>query len=290
MATAGRTVSRETAVLVMLALLAFAFALAGLAFGPVRLSLGDIGSALIGQADPAPQAIFGQIRAPRVLLGAAVGAGLALSGVALQGVLRNPLADPGLIGVTAGAAVGAVAVIVLDNLVAADIPETLRLYLLPLAAFCGAALVTAFVFRVARHGGIISVATLILAGVAVNAIAGAAIGAMVYVSDDTQLRNLTFWSMGGLGAANWTTAALAALCILAAGAGLARMARALDLFQLGERAACRMTMHRSCIEISRAESVKAAETRSLFRPFRPGDRTRIGSWRLDTLSLDVRAP
>jgi iron complex transport system permease protein len=81
------------------------------------------------------------------------------------------------------------------------------------------------------------VTLLILAGVAVNAIAGAGIGVLVYLSDDTQLRDLTFWSMGSLGAAAWLPAMLAASCILAAALGLSRMARALDLLQLGERAA-----------------------------------------------------
>lgn len=228
---------RGPAVTPLLAAVALALALAGLALGPVALSLGEVLAALVGQAEPRAQAIVAQIRAPRVLLGAAVGAGLALSGVALQGVLRNPLADPGLIGVTAGAAFGAVATIVLGAALIAEVPLALRPYLLPAAAFVGASLATAFVFGVARRGGAVQVATLILTGVAVNAIAGAGIGVMVYVSDDRQLRDLTFWSMGGLGGADWRAALIAAGAILAAGWGLSRMARALDLLQLGERAA-----------------------------------------------------
>ena len=212
-------------------------ALAGLALGPVSLSPGAVLSALAGTGEPMAEDIVMQIRAPRVLLGLGVGAGLGLAGMALQGVLRNPLADPGLIGVTAGAALGAVSVIVLSGLVVGSVPAALRPWLMPLAAFGGASLVTAFVFGLARRGGAVSVATLILAGVAVNAIAGAGIGALIYISDDQQLRDLTFWSMGSLGAASWLPATLAAACIAAAGLGLGRMARALDLFQLGERAA-----------------------------------------------------
>ncbi len=147
------------------------------------------------------------------------------------------MADPGLIGVTAGAALGAVFVIVLGEVLLTAFPNGLRPYLLPVAAFAGAAGVTAFVFSVSRRAGVTSVATLILAGVAINAIAGAGIGALVYVSDDQQLRDLTFWSMGGLGQANWSSAAIASVCIVAAGLGLLGMARTLDLFQLGERAA-----------------------------------------------------
>lgn len=228
---------RAALALPLLAALAMALALAGLALGPVALSPGEVLAALGGEADPRAQAIVTQIRAPRVLLGAAVGAGLGLSGLALQGVLRNPLADPGLIGVSAGAALGAVGVIVLGASVVEALPSAARQWLLPVAAFAGAAIVTALVFGVARRAGSIDVGALILTGVAVNAIAGAGVGVLVYLSDDTQLRDLTFWSMGGLGAATWTQGALAAVCIVAAGAGLARLARALDLFQLGERGA-----------------------------------------------------
>ncbi len=243
---------RASGLILLFGLFAVGFALAGLAFGPVNLTLSQILAAIAGEADPAPQAIFSQIRAPRVVLGAAVGAGLALSGTALQGILRNPLADPGLIGVTGGAALGAVLVIVLGGLVLEELPVGLRPYLLPTAAFIGAAGVTAFVFGVARRAGTTSVTTLILAGVAINAIAGAGIGALVYISDDQQLRDLTFWSMGGLGQANWTAGLIAVLCIAAAAAGLARMARALDLFQLGERAA-----YHSGIDVERTK-MKAA--------------------------------
>lgn len=219
------------------ALAALALALAGIALGPVPLGLGEVLAALAGDADPRAQTIVAEIRAPRVALGAAVGAGLALSGVTLQGVLRNPLADPGLIGVTAGAALGAVASIVFAEAMVGAVPAALRPWMLPAAAFLGAMATTAVVFAVARRGGATHAATLILAGVAINAIAGAAVGLMTYMSDDQQLRDLTFWSMGGLGGASWRAAALAAAGALVAGVGLARLARGLDLLQLGERAA-----------------------------------------------------
>lgn len=225
---------RRGGALALLALLVGALALLGLALGPARLTLEEMAAALSGAGDPVAGAILTQIRAPRVLLGAVVGAGLALSGAALQGVLRNSLADPALIGVTGGGAVGAALAILLGG---AALPEALRPWLLPLAAFCGAALATALIFRLARRDGATSVATLILAGVAVNAMAGAAIGAMLYLSDDAQLRDLTFWTMGGLNGAAWTPTLIAAAVILPAGLGLATMRRALDLLQLGERAA-----------------------------------------------------
>jgi iron complex transport system permease protein len=236
-ALAASAPARGPLLIASLALLTAALALAGLALGPAALSPEAMLAALGGDADAATRAILFDIRAPRVALGLAVGAGLALSGVALQGVLRNPLADPGLVGVSAGAALGAVGAIVLGGLFVASIPPALRPYLLPLAAFGGGAAATAVVFAVARRAGETAVGALILAGVAVNAIAGAVIGALVYVSDDAELRDLTFWSMGGLGAADWPTVIVAVALIGAALLGLMRLSRALDLLQLGERAA-----------------------------------------------------
>jgi iron complex transport system permease protein len=218
----------------VLAGVALAAALAGLALGPVSIPLAEVIGAFAGSGDPGTAAIVTQIRAPRVALGIAAGVALALSGATLQGMLRNPLADPGLIGVTGGASLGAVVVIVLG---APFLPDPLRPFALPMMAFLGAGAVTAFIFLVARSSGGTSIATLILAGVAVNAIAAAGIGAMVYVSDDDQLRDLTFWTMGSLGGAGWLLVGLALAITLPAALMLLRMARALDLFQLGERAA-----------------------------------------------------
>jgi iron complex transport system permease protein len=214
-----------------------ALALAGLALGPVALSPGEIAAVLTGRADPMAAAILAEIRAPRVALGVLVGVTLALAGTALQGLLRNPLADPGLIGVTAGASLGAVFVIVLGAGLEGGLPRALRPYLLPISAFLSAGVVTALVFGIARRAHGTSVATLILAGAAINAIAGAGIGGMVYVSDDQQLRDLTFWSMGSLGGVGWVAVALTAVLAGAACLALARLARPLDLFQIGERAA-----------------------------------------------------
>ncbi len=221
----------------LLAVLAVVAAVLELALGPVTIGAGEVAAALGGTGDPAQVAIVQQIRLPRAILALAVGAALAGSGMALQGMVRNPLADPGLIGVTAGASFGAVAVIVLGAPVAMLLPEALRPYLLPAAAFAGAGVVTAFVLALSRRGGETSPAVLILGGVAVQAITLSGVGAMIYASDDQQLRDLTFWTMGSLGGADWpmVLAALAASATMVPVFLLLR--RPLDLLQLGERAA-----------------------------------------------------
>ncbi|MDN5863417.1 MAG: iron chelate uptake ABC transporter family permease subunit, partial [Salinisphaera sp.] len=149
------------------------------------LSAGVHGNA--AASDPA-LAIVTVIRLPRLLLAAAVGASLAVSGAAMQGLFRNPLADPSLIGVSSGAALGAVLVIVLG----ATLPWLSGPAALPLAASLGGLLATAVVYRLSRDATRTDVATLLLAGIAINAIAGAATGLLTYLADDQQLRSLTF--------------------------------------------------------------------------------------------------
>ncbi|MEC9434094.1 MAG: iron ABC transporter permease [Pseudomonadota bacterium] len=248
---------RAALALPALGVLAAALALAELVYGPVHLSPARIWAALRGEGDAAAQAILMQIRLPRLGLGVAAGAALALSGAALQGVLRNPLADPGLIGVTGGAAAAAVAMIVLGGGLVGGLVEAAPWlsagWALPMAAFAGASAVTAFVFAAARAQGTTSVATLILAGVAVNAIAFAFIGAMSFISDDAQLRELTFWNLGGLGGAAPGPILAAGAAAAAAGIGLMRLARGLDLLQLGERAA-----FHAGLDVERAKFAAAA--------------------------------
>ncbi|MEM8790173.1 MAG: iron ABC transporter permease [Pseudomonadota bacterium] len=214
-----------------------ALALAELVLGPVRIAPADAFNALFGTSGDVEEAIIWQIRLPRLLLGCAVGVALAASGTALQGVLRNPLADPGLIGVTAGASLGAVTIIVLGNAVAPAVPEAYRAWLLPAGAFAGALTVNLAVFAISRRAGETSVATLILAGIALNAIAGSGIGALIYLSDDQQLRDLNFWLLGGLGGAIWPLVNVVCLITLVSVPLLLRLGRPLDLMQLGERAA-----------------------------------------------------
>lgn len=180
------------------------------------------------------EAIVLSIRLPRILLGILIGGGLAVAGAAMQGLFRNPLADPGLIGVSSGAAVAAVATIVLGATVLDFATQALGPFALSIAAFGGGAATTLLVYRLSLVHGTVSVSTMLLAGIAINAVAGAITGIFTFVADDAQLRSLTFWSMGSLGGATWPAVAAAAPFIGLATLAVLRYARPLNALLLGE--------------------------------------------------------
>ncbi|WP_293809902.1 iron chelate uptake ABC transporter family permease subunit [uncultured Bosea sp.] len=174
------------------------------------------------------------IRLPRVLLGLLVGAGLAVSGALMQGLFRNPLADPGLVGVSSGAGLAAAATIVLGDRFLAGTMMKLPFAALPFGAFCGGLITTLALYLIATRGGRTSVATMLLAGVALGAMAGALTGLLSFVSDDRQLRDLTFWSLGSLGGASWTKLSVVAPIILPLLLTMPLLARGLNGLMLGE--------------------------------------------------------
>lgn len=202
----------------------------------VALSLGaldlDLTAVLLGSAGGIDTEVLSNIRAPRVALAAAAGAGLAASGAVLQGLFRNPLADPGLIGVSGGAAVGAVTMIVLGATL--NLPPIVLAYSIPTAAILASLVVTSVLFLFASRHGSFNVATVLLAGIAINAIASVVIGIFQYISDDGQLRTLTFWMMGSFGRASWATTIPAILAITGAVFLLLSQSRDLDRLQLGD--------------------------------------------------------
>jgi iron complex transport system permease protein len=177
------------------------------------------------------------IRLPRLLMGILVGASLAVAGALMQGLFRNPLADPGIVGVSMGAGLGAILAILLGGLLPAALLGALGYYLVPAAAFRGGWGTTLLLYRVATRKGQTSVATMLLAGIALGALAGALSGILVYYADDTQLRDLTFWGMGSLAGANWTKVMTAAPLILLSLAAAPFLARGLNALALGEAAA-----------------------------------------------------
>lgn len=212
-----------------------------LALGPVSLPMMDTLRAvlhLVGvpvAEDNLQQAelIVGQIRLPRTLLGLAVGAVLALSGVAMQGLFRNPLADPGLVGVSSGAALGA-AVAIVAGASFGGLPEPFQPYLLSVCAFAGGLGVTAIVYWLGRRDGRTSVSTMLLAGVAMTALAGSVIGLFTYLADDASLRTLTFWNLGTLNGASYDRLWPLLLVCVAVILWLPRRAKALNALLLGE--------------------------------------------------------
>ncbi|WP_030568812.1 FecCD family ABC transporter permease [Streptomyces aureocirculatus] len=218
-------------------LLALAAAgIAALAWGSVKIPPADVFRILTGQAeDPSPyRTIVLDVRLPRVLLGAAVGAGLAVVGTTLQALVRNPLADPFLLGISSGASAAAVSVIVLG--VGAGLATTVTI---PAASFVGAFLALLLVYTLAREpGGGFTTSRLLLAGVAVSYVLAALTSLILVVSARADhLKEVLYWTLGGLGSARWDTLALP-LIVLAIGTGvLLALARPLDLLLVGEEGA-----------------------------------------------------
>ncbi|MBB5702720.1 iron complex transport system permease protein [Ochrobactrum daejeonense] len=182
--------------------------------------------------------IIMEIRLPRVVMGMLIGAGLAVSGAVMQGLFRNPLADPALVGVSTGAGLGAVSMIVLGgSTLLAPVIAFLGVYALPLAAFSGGLATTSLLYRIATRRGRTSVATMLLAGIALAALAGAATGGLIYIADDRQLRDLTFWGLGSLAGSTWTKFAAAGPVIAIVLVVSPLLARGLNALALGEAAA-----------------------------------------------------
>jgi iron complex transport system permease protein len=181
-------------------------------------------------------AVLVAIRAPRVVLCALVGAALAVSGAALQGVFRNPLADPSVIGVSSGAAVGAVAAIVF-GIGGSVLGGGFGAAATPIAAFAGGLVAAVAVYAMSRRDGRTEVVTMVLTGVAVSAICGAVVGLLTFLADDAQLRTIVFWTLGSVGGATWPTvgavAPMLAACVLAVPA----FGHPLNALVLGEREA-----------------------------------------------------
>lgn len=190
------------------------------------------------------------IRMPRTILGILIGAALAVSGAVMQGLFRNPLADPGIIGVSSGASLGAVSVIVLGGTALAPFTAIFGVFALPVAAFVGGLAITLVLYRVSTRSGRTSVATMLLAGIALGALAMAFTGVLVFMADDRQLRDLTFWTLGSLAGATWPKIGAAGSVIVAALAVAPFIARGLNALSLGEA-----TAHHLGIPVQRLKGV-----------------------------------
>lgn len=209
--------------------------------GAAGIPLSRLAAALglnIGHADPSmltrDQLVLWSIRIPRIAVAGMIGGLLALSGAIMQGLFRNPLADPALVGVSSGGAFAAAAAIVISDSVWGANFRFLQLELLPIAAFAGSLTTTIILYKIASREGRTSVAIFLLAGLAIAAIANAGIGLLVFVADDRQLRDITFWLLGSLSGATWSKAAMVAPVVVLAMVAIPFIARGLDVLVLGE--------------------------------------------------------
>lgn len=218
-----------------------AVALLATTVGAAGIPLPRLAAALglnIGNADPAmlgrDQLVLWSIRIPRIAIAGMIGGLLALSGAIMQGLFRNPLADPALVGVSSGGAFAAACAIVISDSAWSASFRFLQLELLPIAAFAGSLLTTTILYKIASREGRTSVAIFLLAGLAIAAIANAGIGLLVFVADDRQLRDITFWLLGSLSGATWPKAGMVAPVALLALLTIPLIARGLDVLVLGE--------------------------------------------------------
>lgn len=226
---AGATVGAISLIVVVV----LAFGIGPIEIAPSRV-IDVVRHELLGLGEPGTAletTVVMNLRMPRVLFGALAGAALAVSGAALQGLFHNPLADPGIIGVSGGASAGAVSAIVLLP----PIGATVYGWLVPAGAFAGGALATVLIYLLARPGATSGTSRLLLVGVAVGAGFAALTGFLTYVADDDDLQSIVFWQMGSLGSIDWQKLALVAPPIILGLVVLIAKHRALDLLALGER-------------------------------------------------------
>jgi iron complex transport system permease protein len=205
--------ARPRLLLGALALLVLAAALAAVCLGPLRLAPGVLWAAATGRLADLPavdRSVLLVLRLPRALGAVLVGGVLGLCGAAMQGLFRNPLADPGLVGVTSGASFGAALQVKFAATSLAGVSAFLGQFSLPAFALAGGLLATLVMHRASQVEGRTVVALMLLAGVALNALFGAGIGLVLFFADDDQLRQFTFWTLGSLGRVTWAKLAAAA--------------------------------------------------------------------------------
>ena len=230
--------SKQLLTLILLFLCAICASLFASLIGGFQIEFLNI---LSGQLSDLETEVLLGIRIPRILLALIVGATLGISGAALQGLFRNPLADPALIGVSAGAALGAVSGIVISDIII--LPFELDHLIIPSAATAGSLIVIAVIYALTRGFRQSEITYMLLIGIALNALATVGIGFLTFISTDSQLRGLSYWMMGSFGAVNWNLLLPAAIIVSAGCTGLILIAHKLDILQLGEIEAWRVGLN-----------------------------------------------
>ncbi|HEY3874499.1 MAG TPA: iron ABC transporter permease [Candidatus Kapabacteria bacterium] len=189
------------------------------------------------------EAVFLQIRLPRVLLSALVGAALSVSGALMQALFRNPIVEPGLVGTSAGAAFGAAFVFVLGHQLTWLSGSIVGPFMLPIFAFLGGFLATIIVYRVSTFSGKVTVATMLLAGIAINGLFGSSTGFLSYIAHDPQARSITFWMLGGFGGVDWNAVKLVSVTTILGTLLAVRNSKGLNALLLGEAEAGHLGMN-----------------------------------------------
>lgn len=202
-ATAGQLMAWSAALLAVAAFMSLSIGSTGITLTALPRVIAAMFTGSADATTAREQLVLLDIRLPRFLLGLFVGSALAVSGAMMQGMFRNPLADPGLVGVSSGAALAAVATIALGNGFAAPWAKTMGVYALPFSAFSGGIASTAILVMIVSRQGQLATSTLLLAGIALGALSTALMGLIAFASDDRELRDLTLWMLGSLSGASW---------------------------------------------------------------------------------------
>jgi iron complex transport system permease protein len=241
--------SRNAVIISCLGVLLFITVLFSLTVGAVSVPLKDVVVILLQKiglftsvsVDSMHDVVLSSIRLPRIVMTILIGASLGVCGASLQGLFRNPLVEPSLIGVSGGSAAGVVLLIVFGSSTVLFQSKGLLFHaVLPMVAFGGGLLATISVLRLSSYAGKTNIAVLILVGVAINALAGAVIGLAIFYADENQLRTFTFWTLGDLGGASWSNLMVAAPLLIFSTLALLFFSPSLNALALGEAEAYHM--------------------------------------------------
>lgn len=244
----------------ILLLFLFVVCVLSLGTGATSVSFADVLQKLISgeKLSTMVRVVMWDIRVPRLAVGILVGAALAVSGAVMQGLFRNPLADPGIVGVSAGASLGAVTGIVMTPFLPGLILALPQMAIIPVLAFIGAWVTMLLLYRISTRAGRTSVATMLLGGIGIGALSGAVTGIMIYHADDMQLRELTFWQMGSLTGSNWSKLLFAGPVIAVALAISFTFGRGLNGLALGEATAAHIGIEVQRLKTAAILTVAAA--------------------------------
>jgi len=237
---------RVSTIVGALAVVLVVVALVALSIGQVTIPIKDILSIIlfkVGLISQQPDAIYEtvlwSIRLPRIVMTILIGAALAISGAAMQGLFRNPLVEPGLIGVSSGAALAVVALVVFGGALLGNSFFGTSV-MMPVAAFVGGFAATMLVMKIGQQLGKTNIAVLILGGVAINALAGALMGLVIFYADENQLRMFTFWTLGDLGGATWQKVLITAPVLILSSVWMLTYQFPLNAIAIGEAEAFHM--------------------------------------------------